>query len=417
MVVSVPQGTTPAMKEKYIILGSTTITLILVILLSLFYFNNDQGERHLVGQAIKHSDNIITVQATKRAEEISYQSNIEPISKSQLISPISGHLSEHGKKYGSIVQQNEPIVNISSQEAKDELLSKLVQYISSKDNYKLQQRNKAKNIALEKKGIVSKKQVEEAESAYMKSLISVIQDRVRFKELAESLQFDWKKIDNLSLANQTESQQAETEKLIEKLLNKDYIISIKSQQPGMFLPNLNSKNEADIISTTKGSHIKKNQQIGIIADPKKISITVQIPEYDISKFHIEQPVEIKIPALHDTTLLGQITDIKRFAFTSQSGEPPKIPIIVTASCKTKCYDYYGLSVVATVLNDPAQHILIPIDAVKKEGNEAYVIKINDNTPIKTVVQVGQTYEENISILAGLQAGDRIVSHYPNQSNQ
>ena len=274
------------MKVKYTVYLSTIITILIVILLSLYYFKDleraTEIPKALTDLKINpHSETttnsqekieIITVQKTLNTEEKTYQSIIMPITKSTIISSANGLIYDNGKKYGQAINKGDIIIRINSTEAKNELLTQVVNYITAKDTYQSNKYNVEKNNELLKKGIISKRENEESESTFMKSLISFIKARVQFKEIAESLSFDWQKIDQLDLSEQPFFEKGNSEQIIELLLNKDYILNLDAKDSGVFLPHINDNNTTDSINTSKGHSIKKNQIIGIIADQKKVQL-------------------------------------------------------------------------------------------------------------------------------------------------
>ncbi|MEC8882635.1 MAG: HlyD family efflux transporter periplasmic adaptor subunit [Pseudomonadota bacterium] len=424
------------MKGKYTIIISTIVTLIAVFILSSYYedleknslqTNIDNSKTPIVNTiqqlpinpTLKETppkENIMTIQAAQKIEETTYQSVIEPISKSTLVSTVNGTIYDNGKSYGEIVKKGTPIIRINSTEAKDELMTQVVNYITTKDTYRSNKFSVQKNIELEKKGIISKREVEESESRFMKSLITMVKERVKFKSLAESLNFDWKKIENLNLDDQPFFEKNEAEEIIEILLNRDYIVNIIAKDSGRFLPKMDNNNP-ESINTTKGNHIKKQQIIGIIADPNEIQSTVNIPEFDVTKFQIGQPARITVPALNSKELSGEVVNIKKFEYKAQSGQDPKIPVVVQAQCDQDCIYLYGLSVNITILNNPKNSIQIPMNAVKREQDQDYVMMIKDNQYIKTPVTVGPTTNNSITITKGLEEGDQIVKNYPNEQNK
>ena len=416
------------MKVKYTVYLSTIITILIVILLSLYYFKDleraTEIPKALTDLKINpHSETttnsqekieIITVQKTLNTEEKTYQSIIMPITKSTIISSANGLIYDNGKKYGQAINKGDIIIRINSTEAKNELLTQVVNYITAKDTYQSNKYNVEKNNELLKKGIISKRENEESESTFMKSLISFIKARVQFKEIAESLSFDWQKIDQLDLSEQPFFEKGNSEQIIELLLNKDYILNLDAKDSGVFLPHINDNNTTDSINTSKGHSIKKNQIIGIIADQKKVQLSINVPEFDAIKFQKGQPANVSISALNEKKLTGEVVDIKKFEYKTQQGQEPTIPIIVHAKCDTTCDYLYAMSSEVTILKDPKNSILVPISAVKKIENQEFVMVLKNNEYIKTPVTVGLTTIDSITITKGLEQGDQIVKNYPGE---
>lgn len=364
----------------------------------------------------KNLPEFIVVKKEKFAKNSTYQTVIQPAIKSTLIAPIGGKIVAVSKQYGSYVEKNETLMEISSNDAKKALMESIGNYIQTKDSYLTALTTVQKNRELKEKGVVSDQELRTSESNYITALISLVRARIEFKKTAEPLGFDWKSISNINLQSKnliTKSE--EVEKTIEDLLSQDYIITIKSEDTGVILPKA-SESDKDRLELSIGSPIKKDQTIGIIAEPNKLTLTIDVPEVEIVNLKKDQPVEMIVPILDNTKMYGNITHIQRFQQKQSGGKLPTIPAHATINCEKECHEYYGISAQATILNESQDRLQVPLTAVFKENETYYVKLIENNQIIKKEVVVGETTVQGVNIKSGLNEGDQVVKNYKATKN-
>ena len=362
---------------------------------------------------------LVTVKEVKHTKNPTFQSTIRPIVRSSVVTPVRGKIVHVNKFYGDHVKKNDLIISLSSNEAKKELMSNVVDFIQSKDGYHEALATLKKNIELQKKGVISKQELNSSQSSYISSLINMVRTRIEFKKLAQSLEFDWHKIDNLDFTKQPLlQQQGGAEDIVEFLLNKQYILKLDADETGIFLPKITQDSNQEPIDFVAGGTVKEDQVIGMIADPKRLRLRIEVPEFDVLKFKKGQPAVMKIPVLKNISMPGEISEIRRFEYNQRSGQIPTIPVTVDIACKENCERFYSISAEVSIVNPPETTLQVPLSAVGKSDDysqhpQHYVKILVEGKITKKLVTVGSTTADSIVIVNGLSKGDQIVENYKN----
>lgn len=346
-----------------------------------------------------------------------YQTIIRPTIRNTLVSPIGGQIIKIDNQYGNYVKRNDPLLQLNSNDAKKALMENIGNYIQSKDSYLAALSAAQKNKELKAKGVVSKQELRTSESAYIASLINLVRTRIEFKRVAEPLNFKWENISSINLKTDNLIDRSdEIEDNIEKLLGQDYIITLKSESTGIFLPK-QTESEKDRIDYSVGNQLRSGQVIGIIANPNKLSLTFDVPEIDIVNLKKGQAVEMNVPILNNTKMQGEITQILRFQHKqSVGGKLPTIPVRAEIHCEENCYEFYSISAQATILNEHKYVLQVPLSAVHKEYDLYFVKVVQNDQIIKKEVTVGDTTAQAVNIKDGLNEGDQVVKNYKTTEN-
>ncbi len=447
------------MKARYVV-GCTIITLLSVVTLANFYYETapekarqksvkltqsaptkqldvsaiqrkDQQEtmpvpsQHSVGT--KQTTNTVnpTNQELFRVTRVAhkddriYRSTITPVVKNIITSPVNGQLDNESRRYGDHIKKGDKIVGIISEEARNQLLSDTVNYISNRDSFYLSESEVKKNTELHKRGIVSKQELKQSESAYVRAMIEMVRARIRLKITAERLDFDWQKVEKIHenrelLGNQSTST---SQQVIEYLLNKDYIVNIHAENDGILLPKYTGQGNVEFFDFNLGSEVRERAPIGMIADPNHISVRFVVSEFEVLSLSVNQSVQLTIPVMDNQQLSGKITEINRFDFRSRGGQSQGIPVTAELSCgKIPCDQLFSISADIKAVNDETNPIQVPINAVVEENGQFYVQQIINSKPVKQQVTTGETTRDMIIIKSGLVEGDQIVRNYPATEN-
>jgi HlyD family secretion protein len=189
----------------------------------------------------------------------------------------------------------------------------------------------------------------------------------------------------------------------------------------------------------------------IIADMSTINVEVRVDETDIANVKTGQRVKVKVDALSDTEVEGEIVEIAQSAVTrtgasiattnmtgTQEAKDFKVVIRVTDS-RQDVRDRLrpGMSATATIFTDKRENIVaIPLQSlVERDPNEGKggtgaspapspspapssardkkpirgVFLVKDNKTTFAPVETGITGDNDIEILKGLNPGDEIVT--------
>ena len=355
----------------------------------------------------------VTVKFVDATKALTYQSTMRPVVESIVNSPANGKIFKAHKDYGDTVTKNDLIINISSREARNELMSNVSSLLSTQTSYATSMSNLKKNVELQNKGIISEQELTASQNEFIQSLIEMTRAKLQFEKTAKLLGFDEKKIESISInknINMILKSKESTEKLMKQILSNEYTVGMKAKTSGTFLPPIGVSGDSKAIQLKPGAEVENRQNIGIIANPNTVEMHLNISEFDIVKMQIGQEVSVVVPALQNKKLKGEIVQIRRFDYQPRQGQIPTIPVVAKAFC-TDCDQLYSISCNATIIEPKNKSLQVPISAVKKENNTYYVEKMINNKPVKTKVDVGSTTKTSITIKSGLQQGDKVVKNY------
>lgn len=145
-----------------------------------------------------------------------------------------------------------------------------------------------------------------------------------------------------------------------------------------------------------------------LAKGDTMSITVNVDEMDILSVAVGQKAMITLDALDGQSLEGQITRIDKNG--TSNGGVTKYPVEIEVAKEETMLAGMNASV-SIIIDEKADALLIPAQAVTEEGNHSYVYtEKNEKTGElsgKTEVTTGSSDGQNIEILEGLEEGTQV----------
>ncbi|WP_203457150.1 efflux RND transporter periplasmic adaptor subunit [Paenibacillus tepidiphilus] len=159
-------------------------------------------------------------------------------------------------------------------------------------------------------------------------------------------------------------------------------------------------------------NVTDNQYIGKIVDLNKLEFIAQVGEQDIFKIKQGMKVQVKMSAIKDLQLVGEVTEVAKFANTASAensaSSVPQFEIVI--SLQPNEHLIGGLSLtgdIETLRKDKA--VVVSSMAVMHEGDAAYVmVDRGDGQIERQDVEVGIETSEKTEIVTGLKAGDTVV---------
>ncbi|HET7370759.1 MAG TPA: efflux RND transporter periplasmic adaptor subunit [Gammaproteobacteria bacterium] len=157
-----------------------------------------------------------------------------------------------------------------------------------------------------------------------------------------------------------------------------------------------------------------------IADPSAMFAEVRVDEADIAHIELDQNVDVTAVAYPNDSLDGRVTFIGTSATTAEGhqGLSFKVKVLLAEGAKLDLRP--GMSCRAQIHTRTSKDTLaVPVQAVlyteadrKKasiDSASGYVFVIEDGHATKRTVTTGISNDQNIAILSGLKAGDKVVT--------
>lgn len=165
-------------------------------------------------------------------------------------------------------------------------------------------------------------------------------------------------------------------------------------------------------STERPQTVTDNQYIGKIVDLNKLEFIAQVGEQDIFRIKKGMKVQVKMTAMKDLILNGEVTEVSKFATTTTgqntAGQIPQFEVVI--SLQPDEHLIGGLSLSGDIETSRKEKaVVVSSIAVVHEGDLAYVMLDKGNGQYeRTEIKVGMETTEKTEVLSGLKAGDTVV---------
>ena len=144
----------------------------------------------------------------------------------------------------------------------------------------------------------------------------------------------------------------------------------------------------------------------VIADLSKLQVGVTISEVDIAKIKVGQAAQLTLDALPGQTYDGKVISIGPVGTVTQG--VVNYPVIISVS-NPDASIMPGMTANLAITVDQRQNVLlVPLRAVRTQGNQKIVTVLYQGQQIAVPVTVGLTNDQSAEITSGLKAGDEVV---------
>lgn len=153
--------------------------------------------------------------------------------------------------------------------------------------------------------------------------------------------------------------------------------------------------------------------IAWVADLTKLCITIRVDEFDVVRLHKEQPAMITFAAFAGHLLPGKIVGIAEGNVAAKDSEVMTYDVKVALNEIPKQLQdklLIGMSAKVVLEEKMPEGLWISKMAVQFENDEPYVEKVNGAKTIKQKVVLADNAKNEVLVLSGLTAGDKVVVH-------
>lgn len=166
-------------------------------------------------------------------------------------------------------------------------------------------------------------------------------------------------------------------------------------------------------STAKRPHaVTENQYVGKIVQLDQLQMLALVGEQDVFQIKPGMSVQVKLTAVKDVTLKGEVQKVSKFAKTgtdeSTLGQLAQFEVII--SLEKSEYLIAGLSLSGEIETERKEEALVvPAMAIlREEGNTYVLLDKGGGQTEKKPVKIGMETPEKIEVVEGLQAGDVVA---------
>lgn len=143
-----------------------------------------------------------------------------------------------------------------------------------------------------------------------------------------------------------------------------------------------------------------------VIDPDSLTFEAAIDEVDVGAIVKGKAATVTLDAFPERLFEGTVSYISYSAVTS-SGGATVFPVEITIAKADNLR--IGLNGdVSIEVNVEEERLIVPLDAIREDGEGSFVYRKDNGSYRKTPVEVGQTNETDAVVLSGLAQGDEVV---------
>lgn len=164
--------------------------------------------------------------------------------------------------------------------------------------------------------------------------------------------------------------------------------------------------EVIVATTQPGQTVTTSDAIVVLSD--RLIVRAQVDETDIGKITPDKKAFIALDAYPDARIKASVDHIYYESKTVNNVTIYEIDLIPE---EISAFFRSGMNATVDFIEEGKENaLLIPMDAVRREKDENYVLVKQDNggEPVKTRVTLGISDDKNIEVLSGINENTRII---------
>ncbi|HEY2475843.1 MAG TPA: efflux RND transporter periplasmic adaptor subunit [Candidatus Cybelea sp.] len=159
-----------------------------------------------------------------------------------------------------------------------------------------------------------------------------------------------------------------------------------------------------------GDAIAVGQPLVTLAAHRAFVVRTRVDEQDVINVQLGEQVQITGEDFPGRVLHGHIVEISPIVERSADASASRTVATTIVVDDPPAFLRDGISVDVNILTTDLPHaIVVPADAIGRDGATAYVYVVRNGNAYRQTVRVGPSNDANAVILAGLNSGDLVVS--------
>ncbi len=350
---------------------------------------------------------VIEAKSSSGATHLYYEGRIIPLDAIAVIAPVDAEINQVLVRTGDYVKKAQTLASLSSVQLANEFRSSLSQFFQRKNSYQRDLENLQAAKALHKAGAISEEEYQNSRNNTDASYLDYFQAKQALEKIMRLAQYEDLSIENIDLTN--------TEK-INQLLSMDFNnLKIIAPTAGkLLMPPPNENGHTNPISLVTGNHVSAGQVLWQITKPDQLGVAILVHEVDINRIKIGDSVIVTGSGFMGNELPGRVIEIAPEAQPTAANTNNlslfKVLIRITPAETLAKRIRMGMTAKVDILTQQDRQITLPLKAIKTEDNQQWVEKINPQTKKaeKTKVITGETSLNDVSIVQGIQSGDKVL---------
>ena len=376
----------------------------------------------------------IVVAPQALTDSIALKGTLKPIQVVNVTSPFGGMVKEKFFEYGQAVTKGQLLLRLDRAETEMKHREAKTAFIEAKEKlHEIDNWNNSNEMAKAQQSVIRSKLTLDGHNKTFQET-----ERLYKKEIVPATEYASAKQQFTTAKMDYESSIREMEVIKKKGEGENrYIAKLKMENARQKLQDLEIQlSRSDVVAPVSGTVLLPDMAGGdrdkkgkvadrgvtfslgdillSIGNTEGLSMTAEIDEMEVLKVKKDMEVRISGDAFTES-IKGRVIHISSQAIKSDTGKKSasfevgvaidNIPV----SLREKLRLGMSANMEILILNKPAA-ILLPIMAVRMEGNERWV-SVKDKgatTPRKVKVQTGITTVDSVEIISGLKPGDEVV---------
>lgn len=161
------------------------------------------------------------------------------------------------------------------------------------------------------------------------------------------------------------------------------------------------------LSVKEGQLMAEGSPLATLADLSSYKVKANLTELDAGKVAAGMKAVVTGESISGT-YYGEVTYLSPTAVLNDAAsKDASVEMEVTLQDQAaELRPGYNVALEMEIPDKP--RLLVPIEAVKYEGEEAYVFKIEEDRAVKSVIKIGKEGDDQVEIVTGVSKGDRVV---------
>lgn len=372
----------------------------------------------------------LTVQPQPISQELSLSGKLDPLKTVNIPAPFDGPVAEIFFTYGQEVKRGEKLLSLDDTDIMIKMRNAETDFIKAKQDFgkvkhwqttidarsaerelirdrdavKTKKRKLTEAQDLYKKGIISRDDLEQAQDDLQTAKDSYASARDKYTSERETGDKENLRLAEIKLENANATYSG-----FQKMVSKKIItapvrgVVVKPEASG------NSKS----VTLSVGSSVTKSEPLIALADLESMVVKAKADEVDVVRLSVGQKVHVTGEAFPGVTLQGRIHDISSQAVSDSDNSRPFYSVDVTVdSIPEKVSRNVRMGMTAelqVVVYENPKALLVPISAVNAADKTVQVIDPTTGQPKTVQVKTGMTTMQDVEILSGLKAGDKVLT--------
>jgi len=158
-----------------------------------------------------------------------------------------------------------------------------------------------------------------------------------------------------------------------------------------------------------GMNLNPGEVLITIPDMSAMMANINVPEADVDKVKAGQAATVYIEAMGRRTFNGEVVRVAEVANPSgwMSSDVKEFKVEVAIPSGDGLRPGFSCDV-EVIVDQIAEALLLPIQAVFRDGEQWVVYKGSSTRPEKTPLQIGRISVTHVEVIGGLKKGDRVL---------